>query len=163
MNEEVKESIDTDDLTKVCFWCGKPLDLSRDEVEKGEKCIILNYDYCDRCKKEQEEMNAIKVIGVTEEPIVKDMPPLVKVGDDKQGFLYPTGSTFLATEEFVKNLIPNMMPKDEGLTDEEYDKIIQDSYKIVLETRRLLIPEVIIIDIIKHVREAEKQVNDTVD
>lgn len=121
----------------VCFWCGLPKDTSFDEFPKGSQPVVSDYDPCDRC--EEEYSKGIQLIGVTEDkPIIKGMFPIVQ--DDEKS-LYPTGSTMLVSEEYIKEIL-------EG-KDEEID--------IVLKRRKMMIPEDILKAIIEKVRKLDEE------
>lgn len=129
----------------VCFWCGQEKEeiallgkIDKEDSEAPRK-IILNYEPCDKCK---EFFNrGIHVIGVTEEPIVETMFPIV---DDGKVKLYPTGSMFVAPEDWVKDF----------LTANEKEGMIEE----VLEKKTLLMPDALVSQIIDESNAPEMEV-----
>ena len=124
-----------------CFWCGRPKDASiiEETEETLKNSVINNYQPCEKCK---ESFNGgIHVIGVTKEPIVKNMFPIVKDGEN---VLYPTGSMFVANEEFIKEMISG---------DSEDEKELLTN---VLKERVLLIPNDQCEQIVNDAREAQE-------
>lgn len=125
-----------------CFWCGKPKSGEIKETEETIKnSVINNYEPCDTCK--ASFGNGIHVIGVTKEPIVKDMFPISK--DDKNT-LYPTGSMFVANEEFIKEM----------LSDESEKELLE----AVLKERVLMIPNELCDQIVNDARNAQAESNE---
>lgn len=125
-----------------CFWCGKPKSGEIKETEETIKnSVINNYEPCDACK--ASFGNGIHIIGVTKEPIVKNMFPISK--DDKNT-LYPTGSMFVANEEFVKDM----------LSDENEKELLES----VLKERVLMIPNELCEQIVNDVRNAQAESNE---
>lgn len=124
-----------------CFWCGKPKSGEIKETEETIKnSVINNYEPCDACK--ASFGNGIHVIGVTKEPIVKNMFPISK--DDKNT-LYPTGSMFVASEEFIKDM----------LSDESEKELLE----AVLKEKVLMIPNELCEQIVNDVRNAQVESN----
>ena len=131
----------------ICFWCGK----EKNEValmgkidkqdSKAPRKMITNYEPCDKCK---ELFSAgVHVIGVTEEPITKGMFPIVSDGKIQ---LYPTGSMFVAKEDWVKRF----------LTANEGEDMIEE----VLSKKILILPDKIVSEIVKESKEVpEMEVN----
>ena len=94
MNEAVTS------MTKCCFWCLKPLDPDK-KLQEGEKMYFESYDPCERC--EELFSHGIQVIGVSTSMVMPGMIAVLKDGEGKP--LYPTGSMFLATEEWTRELL----------------------------------------------------------
>lgn len=91
-----------------CFWCGRPKSGPIEETEETiNNSVITNYQPCPLCK--EEFSKGIHVIGVTEKPIVDGMFPIMK--DDKNT-LYPTGSMFVAQEDFIKDMLSEESEKE---------------------------------------------------
>ena len=131
MQNNEKETIDT------CFWCGKPMDTSIDECPKDKIMKISTYDFCDRC--EETYKDGIKLIGVTEEPLVEGMFPVLDEEDIK---LYPTGSIMQCHEDYIKEIL--------------FDD--KERLDIVLEHKLMFVPENILEKLIEEVRKAEKEI-----
>ena len=134
----------------ICFWCGQEKNevalmgkiedsRKKEDIEAPKHCII-NYEPCDKCK--ELFAKGIHVIGVVNQPITEGMFPIVN--DDKQT-LYPTGSMFVATEDWAKRF----------LTANKQEKMIDD----VLEKKVLLIPDEIVVSMIKEHKAVEMHVN----
>lgn len=124
-----------------CFWCGKPKDGAIEETEETIKnSVINNYEPCDACKASFGD--GIHVIGVTKQPIVQNMFPISK--DDKNT-LYPTGSMFVANEEFIKDMLSD-----------ENEKELLDA---VLKEKVLMIPNELCEQIVNDVRSAQAESN----
>lgn len=129
----------------VCFWCGKEKNevallgkIDKEDFEAPRR-VILNYEPCDKCKKLFGK--GIHVIGVTEEPIVPGMFPIV---DDSRAKLYPTGSMFIAPEDWVKDF----------LTVNERENMIEE----VLAKKSLLMPDHIVCQIVDESNAPEMEV-----
>lgn len=140
MNEAVTS------MTKCCFWCLKPLDPDK-KLQEGEKMYFESYDPCERC--EELFSHGIQVIGVSTSMVMPGMIAVLKDGEGKP--LYPTGSMFLATEEWTRELL-----KDEP-----------EKLKEVLSIRKLLMPDEIVGEIIKElddvpdlIESAEEEFNE---
>lgn len=140
MNEAVTS------MTKCCFWCLKPLDPDK-KLQEGEKMYFESYDPCERC--EELFSHGIQVIGVSTSMVMPGMVAVLKDGEGKP--LYPTGSMFLATEEWTRELL-----KDEP-----------EKLKEVLSIRKLLMPDEIVGEIIKElddvpdlIESAEEEFNE---
>lgn len=132
----------TEERIERCFWCGKPKSGEIKETEETIKnSVINNYEPCDACK--ASFGNGIHVIGVTKEPIVKDMFPISK--DDKNT-LYPTGSMFIANEEFIKEM----------LSDESEKELLE----AVLKERVLMIPNELCDQIVNDARNSQVESNE---
>lgn len=131
---EVKE----EETLERCFWCGLPKDKTvSDEQITKMRPVIHDYRPCEACK---EKFNGgIHVIGVTDKPIVQGMFPISK--SDNGDCLYPTGSMFVATDEFVKDLLP-----------EEENKELKEN---VLRERILMLPEEVVSNIVEEARKAQ--------
>ena len=129
----------------ICFWCGHDKNevvlmgrIDREDSEAPRR-LILNYDPCDKCK--ELFSKGIHIIGVTEQPIIEGMFPIV---DDGKATLYPTGSMFVATEDWVQRfLIAN---KQEGMIEN------------VLEKKMLMMPDTIVTEIVKESKMHEMDV-----
>ena len=63
---------------------------------------IVDYEPCDTCK--ELFSKGVHVIGVTTEPMIENMFPIVK---DDNITLYPTGSMFVAPEQWVTDFLTN--------------------------------------------------------
>lgn len=126
-----------------CFWCGKPKsgEIIKETEETIKHSVINNYEPCDACK--ASFGNGIHVIGVTKEPIVESMFPISK---DEKNTLYPTGSMFVANEEFVKEMLSD-----------ESEKELLDA---VLKERVLMIPSELCDQIVNDARNAQVESND---
>lgn len=125
-----------------CFWCGRPKNGEIEETEETIKnSVINNYQPCDTCKKSFE--GGIHVIGVTKEPIVKGMFPISK---DDDNILYPTGSMFVANEEFIKDM----------LSEEDEKELLKN----VLKDRVLMIPNEMCEQIVNDARAAQAEHTD---
>lgn len=129
----------------VCFWCGKDKNevalmgkIDKEDSEAPRK-LIINYEPCDACK--ELFSKGIHVVGVTDKPIVPEMFPIVQ--DDKVT-LYPTGSMFVATEDWVQRF----------LTANEQEAMISD----VLAKKTLLMPDVIVNEIVRESKVEEMEV-----
>lgn len=122
-----------------CFWCGKPKSGEIEETEETIKNSVINdYTPCDKCK--ESFAGGIHVIGVTNKPIVNGMFPISK--DDKNT-LYPTGSMFVANEEFIKDMLSN-----------EGEKELLEN---VLKERILMIPNEVCEQIVNDARTAQAE------
>lgn len=122
-----------------CFWCGRPKSGEIEETEETiRNSVITNYQPCDACKKSFD--NGIHVIGVTTEPIVQGMFPISRDGNNT---LYPTGSMFVANEEFVKDMLSD--PGEKELLDN------------VLTDRVLMIPNELCEQIVNDARTAQAE------
>lgn len=141
-----------------CFWCGKdkneiPL---IDEMDKENFLapirVIMDYEPCDKCK--ELFSKGIHVIGVSEEPVIKGMFPISEQANGKK--LYPTGTMFVSSEQWIHKLLSE--PEE------------QELLKLVLEHRKMLMPEEIcaayveqakhIEDIMEEQQEEESNEND---
>lgn len=123
----------------VCFWCGQEKNevamlgkIDKEDSEAPRK-LILNYDPCDKCKEMIGE--GIHVVGVQETPVVKSMMPII----EKPVPLYPTGSFIVANPDWVRAM----------LEANGQSEIIDD----VLKRQALLMPEEIVIQIIKEAED----------
>lgn len=134
----------------ICFWCGQEKDevalmgklgdsRKGEDIEAPKHCIV-NYDPCDKCKELFDK--GIHVIGVTNQPIVKGMYPMV---DDGKQTLYPTGSMFVGTEDWAVRF----------LTVNQQETMIED----VLSKKVLLLPDELVVDMIKESKAKEMEVN----
>lgn len=128
----------------MCFWCGKEKNevalMGRIDKEDSQMPmhVIMDYEPCDECKNLFSQ--GIQVIGFTETPAVKGMFPIVRT---EQNTLYPTGSMFVAREEWVK----------EFLTANDSQEMIEN----VISKRQLLLPEKIVLEIIEDAKDIEKE------
>ena len=122
-----------------CFWCGRPKDqtITEETEETIKQSVINNYNPCEKCK--EQFADGVHVIGVTKEPIVKGMFPISKDGDN---VLYPTGSMFVANDDFIKDLISE--PSEEQLLHD------------VLEKRLLMLPDEFVVDIVEQARKEQQ-------
>lgn len=129
----------------VCFWCGQEKNQVAllGKIDKKDSAapmkMIIDYEPCDKCK--ELFSKGIHVIGVSEEPIVEKMFPIV---DDGKNKLYPTGSMFVAPEDWIKGF----------LTANEQDGMIED----VLAKKVLLMPDKIVSEIIDESKAPEMEV-----
>ncbi len=122
-----------------CFWCGRPKDGEIEETEETIKnSVINNYSPCEKCK--ESFGNGIHVIGVIDKPIVDGMFPISK--NDKQT-LYPTGSMFVANDDFIKEM----------LSDEGEKELLEN----VLKERMLMIPNEVCEQIVNDARAAQAE------
>lgn len=93
----------------VCFWCGQ----QKNEVAllgklKGDAeapmHVVLDYEPCDSCREVFKK--GIHVVGVTEVAPREGMLPI----QGKDGVnLYPTGSFFVATEQWATSFFDDSM------------------------------------------------------
>lgn len=130
----------------VCFWCGKPKNelallgkIDKEDSEAPQK-LIVNYEPCDACK--ELFSKGIHVIGCSDKPIVETMFPIMQ---DEKHCLYPTGSMFVASEEWVKDF----------LKANESEDMIEN----VLERKTLLMPDSIVNQIIEDSNVEEMEVS----
>lgn len=119
----------------ICFWCGKEknevalLGQINKEDSEAPRRVIMDYEPCEQCK-ELFSMG-IHIIGVSTEPIVETMFPIVNDDNIK---LYPTGSMFVSTEEWVTSF----------LTANNQQSMLEN----VLSSRVLMLPDTIVTEII---------------
>lgn len=129
----------------ICFWCGKEkneialLGKIDKEDSPAPRKIVVNYEPCDACK--ELFSKGIHVIGCSKTPMVETMFPIM---EDDKCCLYPTGSMFVAPEEWIKDF----------LTQNEREDMIEN----VLEMKVLLIPDDIVNQIIKDSNAEEMEV-----
>lgn len=126
----------------ACFWCGQ----SKNEIalmgkidkedSKAPMKLIVDYEPCDKCK--ELFSKGVHVIGVIDEPVIEGMFPIYNNGTEK---LYPTGSDFIAPEDWITNF----------LTVNEQEDMI----KGVLDKKKLLMPDSIVNEIIKDIKIEE--------
>lgn len=128
-----------------CFWCGRDknmialmgkIDRQDSQAPMG---VIMDYEPCDECK--ELFSKGIHVIGVTDKPVVKGMFPILQ--DDKNTF-YPTGSMFVAKEEFIERF----------LKANDSEEMLED----VLEKKVLLMPSTLVDEIVADSKAAEMEV-----
>jgi hypothetical protein len=130
----------------VCFWCGKDKDeialMGKIDKEDSEapRRLIMNYDPCDKCK--ALFSRGIQVIGASNSPIVPSMFPIVDDGTIK---LYPTGSMFVATEDWAQRF----------LTANHQEHMIEQ----VLTKKMLIMPESVVSEIVKESKSPEMEVS----
>lgn len=127
----------------VCFWCGK----EKNEIalmgkinkkdSKAPRRIITDYNPCNECKELFEK--GIHVIGVVEEPVKEGMFPIISDGKVK---LYPTGATFLATEDWAIRF----------LTANGHEEMIEN----VLEKKKIVLPNDFVVKAVKEFK-AQKE------
>ena len=137
MSDEVKLSPKhgVNPTIPICFWCGKEKNevallgqINKEDAE-APKRVIMDYEPCEQCK-ELFSMG-IHIIGVSTEPIVETMFPIVNDDNIK---LYPTGSMFVSTEEWVTSF----------LTANNQQSMLEN----VLSSRVLMLPDTIVTEII---------------
>lgn len=123
-------------MVKCCFWCLKPLDPNV-ELKDDDKLVFETYEPCEKCA----EMfsHGIQVIGVSPDMVMPGMTPVTK--DEKDTPLYPTGAMFLATEDWVREL----------LKDENEKPMLEE----VLKARKILMPDALVGLIIKDLEEQD--------
>ena len=146
MPETVKDNVETtteetmneENRAERCFWCGRLKDPNITE-EQAEQMgsVIRSYVPCDSCK--ELFSKGIHVIGVTKEPIIDGMFPISVNGDEK---LYPTGSMFVANEEFINDMLS-----------EESEKELKEN---VLREKILMLPDELVSQIVSDARKAEQ-------
>lgn len=130
----------------VCFWCGGDKNeialMGKIDKEDSEapRRLITNYEPCDKCK--ELFSKGVHVIGVTEQPMAQGMFPIV---NDGKNTFYPTGSMFVAPEEWIR----------EFLTANEQTSMIDD----VLEKKTLLMPDAIVNQIVNDSKAQEMEVH----
>jgi hypothetical protein len=96
----------------------------------------MDYEPCEQCK---ELFNmGIHIIGVSTEPMVETMFPIV---NDENITLYPTGSMFVSSEEWVTNF----------LTANNQQSMLDN----VLSNRVLMLPDTIVTEIIEDSKAEE--------
>lgn len=121
-----------------CFWCGKLKShelTEREVLEKKIQSYIGSYEPCDQCKELFKD--GIHVVGVTNKPIVEGMFPISTNGDEN---LYPTGSMFIANDEFITDMLSEDSEKE--------------LLKNVLKERKLMLRNEVVESIVKQAREA---------
>ena len=137
MSDEVKLSPKhgVNPTIPICFWCGKEKNevallgqINKEDAEAPRR-VIMDYEPCEQCK-ELFSMG-IHIIGVSTEPIVETMFPIVNDDNIK---LYPTGSMFVSTEEWVTSF----------LTANNQQSMLEN----VLSSRVLMLPDTIVTEII---------------
>ena len=127
----------------ICFWCGKEKNeialMGKIDKKDSEapRHVIMDYEPCDHCK--ELFAKGIQVIGVTDQPIMEGMFPLI---DDGQKKLYPTGAMFVATEDWTQRF----------LTANESEGMIDD----VLEKKVLVMPSTLVEEFIQGAKEVEE-------
>lgn len=91
-----------------CFWCGEPTGIALvgrlPQDAEAPKKIVTDYEPCDKCK----ENNAMGILLVEgqEVPPRPNMPPIQTKGSIN---LYPTGNSWVITEEATRRLIDEPM------------------------------------------------------
>lgn len=129
----------------TCFWCLKP----RNEMETFEKgvdrMIFHGYTPCKRCKEMFDR--GIHVIGVTKTASAEGMIPISKSNEGED--LYPTGSMFVGTEQWVTSFLS-----------EENDKPLLDE---VLKTKVMLMPDEIVNKVVQELQEQNPDLPDLVE
>ena len=130
----------------VCFWCGNDKNevalmgkINREDSEAPRK-LIMDYEPCDKCR--ELFSKGIHVIGVTDKPVIENMFPII---DDGKETLYPTGSMFVATEDWITRF----------LTANKQESMIED----VLNKKVFLLPDAFVNEIIKESKAQEMEVN----
>jgi hypothetical protein len=129
----------------ICFWCGKEKEeiallgqINKKDSEAPRR-VIMDYEPCEQCK---ELFNmGIHIIGVSTEPMVETMFPIV---NDENITLYPTGSMFVSSEEWVTNF----------LTANNQQSMLDN----VLSNRVLMLPDTIVTEIIEDSKAEEMNV-----
>ena len=86
---------------KTCFWCLKPFDKKINFDKEKDTMEFSSYELCEECKKILG--SNIHVIGVTSQQMLKSQPALF-FGKHGESY-YPTGSMFVATDEWVKDFL----------------------------------------------------------
>lgn len=147
MSDEVKLSPKhgVNPTIPICFWCGKEKNevallgqINKEDTE-APKRVIMDYEPCEQCK-ELFSMG-IHIIGVSTEPIVETMFPIVNDDNIK---LYPTGSMFVSTEEWVTSF----------LTANNQQSMLEN----VLSSRVLMLPDTIVTEIIEDSKADEMNI-----
>lgn len=147
MSDEVKLSPKhgVNPTIPICFWCGKEKNevallgqINKEDTEAPRR-VIMDYEPCEKCK-ELFSMG-IHIIGVSTEPITETMFPIV---NDENITLYPTGSMFVSSEEWVTNFLTanNQQP-------------MLDS---VLSNKVLMLPDTIVTEIIEDSKADEMNI-----
>lgn len=130
----------------VCFWCGKEKNevALMGQIDKEDSAaprkVIVNYEPCDECK--EFFSKGVHVIGVTTEPMVPTMFPIV---DDGKMKLYPTGSMFVAPIDWMKDF----------LTANNQEAMLED----VLSKKVLMMPDNIVSEIVNESKAPEMEVS----
>lgn len=127
----------------VCFWCGKDKNkvalmgkIDKEDSEAPHR-LIMNYDPCDACS--ELFSRGIHVIGASTHPIVPTMFPIIDDGNTK---LYPTGTMFVASEDWTK----------EFLKANHQENMIDN----VLAKKKLVMPDSIVSEIVKDSKENDE-------
>lgn len=129
----------------ICFWCGQDKNevgllgkIDKEDSEAPQR-MIINYDPCDKCS--ELFSKGIHVIGASNHPIVPSMFPIIS---DENMTLYPTGSMFVATEDWVKRFLKANQRED----------MLDD----VLAKKTLIMPDSIVSEIVKESKSPEMEV-----
>ena len=122
----------------LCFWCGKEKNevvlmgkINKEDFE-APRNVFLDYEPCNECA--AKFAKGIHVVGVLTED--NGNPPLK--GNDGESY-YPTGASFVASENFIKRLIADT---------EEQDKI--------LKKRSVLMDSSVVEQILKDLEDASE-------
>lgn len=86
---------------ETCFWCLQPFDKKIKFDKAKDTMEFSGYLLCEDCKKMLG--NNIHVIGVDQKQIINKQPALF-FGKNGESY-YPTGSMFIATDEWVKDFL----------------------------------------------------------
>lgn len=144
-------------LMPCCYWCGhdilsEPIITEKTDTELPVKRITVNYDFCSKCN--EIIGDNIKIIGVVDEQPIFNMPP-ISTDNNTGKTLYPGGSMFVASEDWVKSFIYD----DEDPSEEEkeyYDKV----FNSVIKDRALMISEDLCKEIIHTIKESDLDIDD---
>lgn len=129
----------------VCFWCGKDKEeialMGKIDKEDSEapRRLIMNYEPCNGCKVLFSK--GIQVIGASDHPIIPTMFPIIDDGTKK---LYPTGSMFVASENWIQ----------EFLKANKKDDMIEH----VLKEKKLVMPDSVVNEIVRESKAPEMEV-----
>ncbi len=126
---------------RICFWCGEEDGIALLGKLPGDKeaprQVVVDYEPCPKCK--EIFSKGIMVAGVVRKPMMENMEP---IGYDGEYPLYPDGSHFVASENWVRRLYDN----DE------------DTLQAILHCRNMLMDSAVVHDVIEHQQQKD---NDT--
>ena len=132
------------EIASMCFWCGQDKEekFKLSHVEEGTevpKRLVFDYKPCNQCKELFGQ--GIQIIGTSHQPIVPTMFPIIK---NEKETLYPTGTTFVAPEQWVKDF----------LKANNHEEMIES----VLEQRILVLPDSFVSQMVQECKAPEMEV-----
>ena len=90
----------------VCYWCGEPtndiafLGQIDKEDSQAPKYALLNYDFCEKCKKKTK--TRITIIGIDKYRFCENQPPITQInGVD----YYPYKAFIVVNKKFINKYI----------------------------------------------------------